>query len=78
MVELRGFKFVTTLVLVLKEIKQKHDTFYSHSKAETINESDTDDNVFKSIYTTITSNTKLFRKRFGLDHWFSIRNDNEW
>ena len=59
--ELRGFKFVATLVLVLKKIeredKTKYDTFYSHSKAETIiNESDIDDNVFKSTYTTVISN----------------------
>ena len=58
--QLKGFKFVTTLLLVFKKIesedKTKYDTFYSHSKTETIiNESDTDD-VFKSIYTTIISN----------------------
>ena len=36
--------------------KTKYDTFYSHLKAETIiNESDIDD-VFKSIYTTVTPN----------------------
>ena len=35
--------------------------FYSHSKAETIiSESDTDDNVFKSIYTTVTSNIQKY------------------
>ena len=55
--KLRGFKFVTTLVLVFKKIesddKTKYDTFYLHRKAETIiNESDIDD-VFESIYTTI-------------------------
>ena len=60
MTGLRGFKFVITLVLVLKKIqsddKTKYDTFYLHPKAETIiNESDIDD-VFESIYTTITSN----------------------
>ena len=43
--ELRGFKFVTTLVLVFKKIeskdKTKYDNFYSSSKVETfINESD--------------------------------------
>ena len=52
---------MATLVLVLKKIesedKIKYDTFYSHSKAETIiNESDIDDNVFKSIYTTVILN----------------------
>ena len=58
--ELRGFKFVTILVLELKKIesedKTKYDIFYSLSKAETIiNESDTDD-VVESIFTTIISN----------------------
>ena len=58
--QLRGFKFVTTLVLVFKKIeskdKTKYDNFYSSSKAEIIiNESDID-NVFKSIHTTIIAN----------------------
>ena len=49
-----------TLVFVLKKIesedKIKYDTFYLHSKAETIaNKSDIDD-VFKSIYTKVISN----------------------
>ena len=57
--ELRGPKFVTTLVLVYKKIesddKTKYDTFYSNSKAEIIIiESDID--VLKSIYTTVISN----------------------
>ena len=61
MSELKGFMFVTILVLVLKKIesddKTKYGTFYSLSKAETIiNESDFDDNVFKSINTTVISN----------------------
>ena len=48
MSELRGLKFVTTIVLVLKTIKSedktKYGTFYSDSKAETIIiESDIDD-----------------------------------
>ena len=51
---------MTTLVLVIKKIesedKTKYNTFHSHSKAKTvINEKGTDD-VFKSIYITITSN----------------------
>ena len=53
--KLKGFKFVTTLVLVLvfkkieSEDKAKYDTFYSSSKPEIIiNESDIDD-VFESI-----------------------------
>ena len=49
--QLKGFKFMTTLVLVFKKIeskdKTKYDNFYSGSKAEIIiNESDTD-NVFQ-------------------------------
>ena len=57
---LKGFTFVTTSVLVFEKIesqdKTKCDNFYSSSKAEVIiNESDIDD-VFQSIYTTITSN----------------------
>ena len=48
--QLRGFKFVTTLVLVFKNIeskdKTKYGNFYSSSKAEIIiNESDIE-NVF--------------------------------
>ena len=58
--QLKGFKFVTTLVLMFKKIesedKTKYDTFYSHSKTKTIiNESDIDD-VFELIYTTTISN----------------------
>ena len=41
--------------------KTKYDTFYSNSKAETIiNEREIDDDVFKSIYTTIISNIQKF------------------
>ena len=52
--ELRGFKFVTTLILVFQKIesgdKKKFDNFYSSSKVEIIvNERDIE-NVFKSIY----------------------------
>ena len=40
--ELRGFKFVTKLILMFKKIES--DTFYSHSNAGTIkNENDIDD-----------------------------------
>ena len=58
--ELRGSKFVTTLVLVFKKTeiddKTKYYIFFSNSKAEIIiNESDMAD-VFESIYTTIISN----------------------
>ena len=53
---------MVTLALVFKKIesedKVKPDTFYSSSKTEiVINKSDTDD-VFKSIYSTIISNTQ--------------------
>ena len=59
-VKLKGFKFLTTLVLVFKmiesEYKSKYGNFYSSSKTKIIiNESDIDD-VFKSIYTTIITN----------------------
>ena len=45
--QLKGFRFVTTLVLVFKkienEVKTKYDNFYSSSKAKLIiNESDID------------------------------------
>ena len=58
--KLKGFKFVTALVLEFKKIKcddkTKCDTFYLKSKPETIiNESDIGD-VFQSSYTTIISN----------------------
>ena len=43
------------------EDKTKCDTFYSHSKADTIiNESDIDDNVFKSIYSAAISKIQKF------------------
>ena len=68
MSELRGFKFVTTLVLVFKKIEKegkiKFNSFYSSSKAEIIiNESDIE-NVFKSVYTTIIAN---IQKSLGKD-----------
>ena len=58
--QLKGFKFVTTLVLVFKKIeredKKKYDNFYSSSRAKIfINESDIDD-VFQSGYTTAIKN----------------------
>ena len=61
MTQLKDFKFVTILVLVFKKIESedetKCDNFYLSSKAEIIiNESDVDD-VFQSIFTTITINT---------------------
>ena len=61
MTELGGFKFVARLVLVRKRIesedKTKYHAFYWQSKLEVIiNESDIDDNPFKSVYTTIVLN----------------------
>ena len=58
--QLKGFKYVTALVLVFKktecEDKTKYGTFCLHSKGGTIiNENDIDD-VFQSIYTTMISN----------------------
>ena len=72
--ELRGFKFMATLVLVLKKIesedKTKSDIFYTHSKPEAIiNESDIND-VF-NLYYSYMKHTKIFRRRFRLDYWFS-------
>ena len=60
MTQLKGFKFLTTLALVFKEIEGEDETrfdiFYSNSKVEiTITEGDIDD-VFQSIYVTIISN----------------------
>ena len=60
-----------TLVLIFRKMKRNdkpnHDTFYSHSKAETIiNESDINNDVSKSIYKTIISNIQnLLRKGPG-------------
>ena len=50
MTELKGFKFVTTLVIEFKNIENDNAKVFSNSKAETIiNESN---NTFKSIYVT--------------------------
>ena len=63
---------MTTLVLVFKKIesddKTNYETFYSYSKAETIINKNNTDDFLESISTTIISNTKIFRKRFGLDY----------
>ena len=61
MAQLKGSKFLTTLVSEFKKIesegKTKYDNFYSNSKAKIIiNESDIDD-MFQSIFITIISNT---------------------
>ena len=61
--QLRGFKFVATLGLVLKKIesedKRKYDNFYSSSKAEIITNARDIDDVFQSIYTTIVTNIQI-------------------
>ena len=62
--ELRGFKFVTTLALVIKkiEIEQKKNKIL-HSKTETIiNKNHIDDIIFKSIFATVTSNIQNLGK----------------
>ena len=57
MCKLKGFKFVTTLVLEFKKIERddkiKYDTIYSNSKTEAIINKSYIDDVFESIYTTI-------------------------
>ena len=62
--KLRGFKFVTMLVIESRKIESdgaaKYITFCSNSNAETIiNESDIDD-VFESIYTTFISKIQKY------------------
>ena len=87
MTQLKGFKFVATLVLVFKKIESKDtakfDNFYSSSKAEMIiNESDIND-VFQSIYTTLITNIqKSLGKGSGwiidsvIDHTINISKYN--
>ena len=82
MTQLKGLKFVKTIVLAFKKIeskdKTKYDNFYASSKAEIIiNEIDID--VFQSIYHTIITNVQKFLgKGSGLiidsviDHTISI------
>ena len=60
--ELKGFKFVATLVSLFIKIESKdkrnYDNFYSSSKSEEIiNEIDMD-NVFQSIFTTVMENRR--------------------
>ena len=59
MTELRGFKFVATIILVFKKIESedrtKYDTFYSNWKAETIINKCSIDDVFQSINVTVIS-----------------------
>ena len=64
---------MTTLVLMFKntesEDKTKHDTFYSHSKAErTINESGIDDLFEINLYYNFIKHTKIFRERLRLNY----------
>ena len=74
--ELKGFKFVVTLLLDVTKIRNndvtKYNTFYSNSKVETIiNESNIDD-AFESIYSTIISNIQIsLGKGLGLNYRIS-------
>ena len=83
--QLRGFKFVTTLVFkkIESEDKRKYDNFYSSSKAEIINNAKDIDDAFQSIYTTIITNIQTsLGKRSGwitdsvTDHTISISRYN--
>ena len=70
MTQLKGFKFVKTLVVVFKKIesqdKTKYENFYWSSKAGTIINKSVIDNVSQSIYTTIITNIqKSLRKCSG-------------
>ena len=85
---MKGFKFVTTVVLEIKkkiqnDEKTKYGYFSWNSKAETIiNESDTND-IFESIYSMIILNIqKSLEKGLGwiidsvIDHNINISNYN--
>ena len=72
MTELRGLKFVTTLVLELEKIENSdkgiYSTFYSNSKTETIiNESTLMMHLNKYIVLLYQTYESL-RKRFRLDY----------
>ena len=58
--QLKGLKFVTTLVLGFKKVesenKTKYDTFYSSTNSEIIIHKIDIEDVFQSVYATITSN----------------------
>ena len=60
MTELKGFQFVTTLVLEFKKMESDDETiyynFYSNSKAETFINDCVIDGEFESNYITIISN----------------------
>ena len=83
--ELRGFRFVTTLVLVFKKIeskdKTKYDNFCSSSKAEIfINESDI--NESDNLYHNYCKHTKCLGKGWCwviysvIDHTINISKYN--
>ena len=59
MTQIKGFKLVTTLVLMFKmlesEDKTKCEIFYSNSRAEIIIKESDIDGAFKAIFTTIIS-----------------------
>ena len=65
MTELRGFKFVATLVLVFKKVesdnKAKYDTFCSNSKAEVI----INKNGINLYYSYIKNIQTILRNRLG-------------
>ena len=56
----KGYKFVVTLVSVLKKIENqdilKYNTFYLHSEVETIINKSEINNAFESVYTAIILN----------------------
>ena len=65
--QVKGFKFVITLILMFEKIesedKTKYDTFCSNSKVKIIvNESDIND-LCESIYTTIISNIQKYLRK---------------
>ena len=85
--QVKGFKFVTILVLVFKRIKSKdktkYDHFYSRSKAEIIIDKRDIDDAFQSIYATIITNKqKSLGKGSGwiidsfIDHTINISKYN--
>ena len=73
MTEIKGFKDLETLVLVLKRQKVKiKQSFYSKSKAEVIIDQSDIDDVFQSIYTTVvTSRQKFLTKGSNCIFWLS-------
>ena len=85
--ELRGFKFVTALLLEFKETEihdaTKYSTFHLNSKAETTINGSNIDNAFKLIYGTIMPNIqKSLGKGLGciidsvVDHIIVISKSN--